>query len=234
MLTILKRDCGGKIGRGKDTTTRKYLRGKKNRESKSGLKKEIQLLKWQSPKSRLYGIITTLFLSNVRKIETHEMLKLVTCYFGSVCHHNRNGWRYIHFYTASSSSMSLFLVLLMHLSVWCVEPTAGFLQPFLLVEQCTAKIFKNKTWIELNTVHFSESWKNDTKYLNGALENVTLSHRLLASEPSQSCCLFHAHDPTSAWNPNYFRQILCLLTAEGTRTISTHGLCQLHTTVSRG
>lgn len=113
--------------------------GKKNREPKSGLKKEIQLLKWQSPKSRLYGIITTPFLSNVRKIE-----KIVTCYFGSVCHHNRNGWRYIHFYTASSSSMSLFLVLLLHLSVWCVEPTAGFLQPFLLVEQCTAKIFKNK------------------------------------------------------------------------------------------
>lgn len=116
----------------------------KNREPENGLKKEMQLLKWQSPKPRLYDIITTPFLSNVRKIETHEMLKLVPCYFGSVCHHNRNGWRHIHFYTASSSSMSWFLVLLMHLSVWCVEPTAVFLPPFLLVEQCTAKIFKNK------------------------------------------------------------------------------------------
>lgn len=145
MLTILRRDCSGKIGRGKDTTTRKCLRvKKKNREPKNGLEKEMQLLKWQSPKPRLYDIITTPFLSNVRKIETHEMLKLVPCYFGSVCHHNRNGWRHIHFYTASSSSMSWFLVLLMHLSVWCVEPTAVFLPPFLLVEQCTAKIFKNK------------------------------------------------------------------------------------------
>lgn len=34
---------------------------KKNREPKNGLKKEMQLLKWQSPKPRLYDIITTRF-----------------------------------------------------------------------------------------------------------------------------------------------------------------------------
>lgn len=78
--------------------------------------------------------------------------------------------------------------------------------------------------------------KNDSKHLNAALENVTLSHSLFASEPSQGCCLFNAHRPTTAWNSNSFPQICtsCHKEEQGHRLITTHGLNEQWSAVVRG
>lgn len=78
--------------------------------------------------------------------------------------------------------------------------------------------------------------KNASKHLNAALENVTLSHGLFASEPSQGCCLFNAHHPTTAWNSNSFQQICtsCQKEEQGHRLITTHGLSEQWSVVIRG